>query len=340
LNYKDYNSLWHYGRILYFLQKLINNRVVKALEEYMKNFIFQITIIVFILYTCSFLDDELRRPPFDIYHRENGIDYLEVIAIGDSGTGGTGQIQTALSMKHYAENIPINFVLYLGDNCYPGGFSSLYDHKWQTCFENIYDDSVLDIPFFALLGNHDYLGNVDAQLEYSRTFDTNFTLPSKYYTFSKILPDSTEIQFIILDTQLIKEEIPAGDAELIWLENQLSASTAHWKIVIGHHPIYSNGDHGNNDILITKINSLLIDNNVDLYIAGHEHNLELIKNETGPYYIISGAGSQIRGFHSGQNTIYGANFLGMCVLRFSFHEMIMMFLIDDNIIDYSIKITK
>ena len=125
---------------------------------------------------CSFLDDDLTRPDFTLYPRENGVDYLEIIAIGDCGTGGTGQIATSLMMKNYAENIPIDFVLYLGDNCYPAGFSSIYDGKWQTCFEDIYNYPELDIPFYAILGNHDYAGNEDCQLEYSATFDTNFTM--------------------------------------------------------------------------------------------------------------------------------------------------------------------
>jgi tartrate-resistant acid phosphatase type 5 len=290
--------------------------------------------------SCTFLEDDLTRPDFEIYEREDGVDYLEVIAIGDCGTGGTGQIKTALAMKNYAETIPVNFVLYLGDSCYPSGFSSIYDHNWQTCFENIYNYKVLDFPFYAMLGNHDYRGSIEAQLEYSATFETRFTLPAKYYSFTHTLQDSTEIHFIILDTTIIQKNNDDSETELIWFENELSSSTADWKVVLGHYPLYSNGEHGNNERLIGIIEPILINNNVDLYIAGHEHDLELIKNETGPYHIVSGTGAHIREFHSGTNTIYGVNFLGMSVLRFSSNELVIMFVLDDNSIDYSYKITK
>lgn len=304
--------------------------------KYLSAFLF--TYLIFI--SGSFIENCFADPSPQIFKREDGVDYLEVIAIGDAGRGNAGQKNTALAMNNYAENIPIDFVLYLGDNAYSSGFSSVYDEKWKTRFENIYNYPALDIPFYALLGNHDYVGNVEAELQYSAQFDTKFTLPSRYYSFKRMLPDSTEIHFIILDTVILLNESTESDIELQWFENELSSSNADWKVVLGHYPLYSNGMHGNRNNLINIIEKDLIKYNTDLYIAGHDHNLELLKNETGPYYIVSGSGALLRDFYPGPNTIYGTKSLGMAVLRFSSDEIIIMFLLADNTIDYSFKISK
>eukprot|EP01052_Picozoa_sp_SAG31_P032057 SAG31_NODE_3473_length_4234_cov_1.624667_2_plen_208_part_00 len=35
-----------------------------------------------------------------------------------------------------------------------------------------------------------------------------------------------------------------GTAQRRWLENRLNGSHAHWKVVVGHHPVWSVSDHG------------------------------------------------------------------------------------------------
>ena len=298
------------------------------------------TAYIYVLLILLFSAAAPDKASADNYARIPGTEYLEIFAIGDAGRGNTDQVNTAIAMKNYADKIPVEFVLYLGDNCYSSGFSSIYDEKWKTRFEDIYDYPSLDVPFYAILGNHDYVGNEEAELQYSATFDTNFTLPSKYYSFSRILPDSTEIQFIMLDTIILVNGGQEADRELNWFENEISSSTADWKVVCGHYPLYSNGAHGNKTSLINMIEPLLINYNADLYIAGHDHDLELIKNETGPYYLISGSGALLREYSPGSDTVYGKKACGVAVLRFSSDELIIMILLEDNTIDFSLKITK
>lgn len=65
-----------------------------------------------------------------------------------------------------------------------------------------------------------------------------------------------------------------------WLDEQLSQSSADWKIVYGHIPLYTHGKHGWQDPWVANgfrasiINSLC-EHKVDFYIAGHEHMLEV-----------------------------------------------------------------
>ena len=113
-----------------------------------------------------------------------------------------------------------------------------------------------------VLGNHDYSGNTDAQLAYTRK-NKRWTMPARYYKISKALPGSAA-DFFFLDTQHLKRDDWFGrlfsekpDEQLTWLEAELAASTARWKIVVGHHPVFSGGEHGDNDEMIRKLKPLL-----------------------------------------------------------------------------------
>ena len=86
------------------------------------------------------------------------------------------------------------------------------------------------------------------------------------------------------------------DAQLAWLDRALSASAAHWKIVIGHHPIYTalSDDDGyvhDQPDLIARLNPLLLKHNIRIYICGHDHCLQSVKMD-GVTYVVTGAGSE------------------------------------------------
>ena len=46
-------------------------------------------------------------------------------------------------------------------------------------------------------------------------------------------------------------------ANLLELESKLARSKAQWKIVIGHHPVYSNGHHNSTAELVQHVQPLL-----------------------------------------------------------------------------------
>lgn len=56
-----------------------------------------------------------------------------------------------------------------------------------------------------------------------------------------------------------------------WLEDVLKKSTARWKIVVLHHPLYSVKGKYNNMVQKAMFNSLLQKYKVDLVLQGHEH---------------------------------------------------------------------
>jgi hypothetical protein len=61
-----------------------------------------------------------------------------------------------------------------------------------------------------------------------------------------------------------------------WLERSLADSPARWKIVIGHHPIWSSA--GSKFQQARALRALILPalcRHADLYLAGHEHTLEV-----------------------------------------------------------------
>jgi acid phosphatase len=110
-------------------------------------------------------------------------------------------------------------------------------------------------------------------------------MQGRYYTFTQ-----ENLQFFALDTNNIED----WQIQLDWLEKELSASQAAWKIVFGHHPIYSSGKYGSNDDFIKTLTPLFQKYNVQLYINGHEHNYERTKSINGTTYLICGAGAKTR----------------------------------------------
>ncbi|MBF9019006.1 MULTISPECIES: metallophosphoesterase [unclassified Oceanispirochaeta] len=259
-------------------------------------------------------------PEFTEYQKESGIDYLEILVYGDAGTGDDGQRLTASAMSDYVQN-PVNqieFIINLGDSFYSVGVESVTDPQWYSTFESIYDPDILSMPFYSILGNHDYQGNIGAQLEYVSPNNDRWQMPSFFYKQSRTLPDGTKADFLFLDT----ESIFYGDAEqLVWLDSCLEESDADWKIVCGHKPLFSNGDHGSNGPLIARLQEIL-DHRADLYICGHEHDLQILDKVNGVYYIVNGAAARLRDTSVGDNTILAASRIGFMTLLMSESELV------------------
>ena len=61
-----------------------------------------------------------------------------------------------------------------------------------------------------------------------------------------------------------------------WLEQSLASSPARWKIVMGHHPIWSSaGSKFQQARMLRRLILPALCRHADMYLAGHEHTLEL-----------------------------------------------------------------
>lgn len=218
--------------------------------------------------------------------------------IGDFGWGNDKQKQVSAAMAKVADAQGCKFVVSVGDNIYPEGVQSVSDPKWKTNFEDIYTAPSLQVPWHVAIGNHDYDGNVQAQIDYSR-LSWRWRMPAHYFKVSEMLADGTAVDFFFTDTHPIRRAyrnwvrfvyFPPGE-QVAWLERELAASKAHWKFVVGHHPVYSGGSHGNTDGLIEQFVPLFKRYGVQAYLNGHNHNLEHVVRD-GIHYLTSGAGGE------------------------------------------------
>jgi acid phosphatase len=121
----------------------------------------------------------------------------------------------------------------------------------------------------------------------------------------------------MIDTNLM---VSGKDEEmLIWLEKALSESKAKWKIVVGHHMIRSHGVYGDQKFMMKKLKPILDRYSVDMYMSGHDHDLQLIKHPDDKFFqAISGAGGGSRDTSWGTNTIFSATnggFMGLTVAK-------------------------
>ena len=228
---------------------------------------------------------------------------LPFVAVGDWGRdGASNQREVAEQMGKAAAADGSRFVISVGDNFYEDGVQSVDDAHFRTSFEEIYTAPALQTPWYAILGNHDYHGNVEAQIGYSAK-DARWHMPARYYTRSETLPGGGTADFFFLDTSPFvthylgsKTKIDGQDpkAQLAWFEAALKASTARWKLVAGHHPVFSGGsDHGNTAELIRDVKPLLDRYGVTAYFFGHDHDLQHIAID-GVNYFGCGAGSETR----------------------------------------------
>lgn len=205
---------------------------------------------------------------------------IRFFATGDTGTGAKGQYDVAKAIEDKCKKDGCDFGILLGDNIYNSGVSSINDKQFIDKFENPYKK--LDMRIYLTLGNHDYRGNVKAQLDYTKK-SKKWYMPDKTYNF---IEGNTE--FFSIDTN------EPSNKQINDLKTKISNSKTKWKIAFGHHPRYTNGIYTNATGMLKDLIDKSMCNNVDLYLSGHEHNKQYLKEECGINHIIIGSGSAVR----------------------------------------------
>lgn len=238
---------------------------------------------------------------------------VNLLAVGDWGSQSniTAQTRVAAAMQSYvaANKVSTDAVLMLGDNFYgplTGGASST---RWKTQFEDMYPASVFNCPFYGMLGNHDYqvepVDKAAAELAYAAQGTSRWKMPARYYSIA--LPANDPIvTIVVLDTNRPNEpaQPPPPDstyftptatdvtAQQEWLQKTLSqAPPTAFRMIAAHHPVYSNGAHGDNNTLIGSVDPLLRKHAPHVYLAGHDHDMQHLEFAGHPTsFVLSGGG--------------------------------------------------
>ena len=269
----------------------------------------------------------MRQPP-PVFSLKDSRRSVRVLAFGDFGTGSPEQKRVASAMLQYHKKSPFDFAITLGDNFYEVGMESPEDARWQSQWEELYKP--LGIKFYATLGNADWdqPDSPAAQILYSNKSST-WRMPAPYYTFT-----AGPVQFFALDTNEISE------AQLRWLAEELGKSGAKWKVVHGHHPIYAEGFLGDSPRLIARLLPLL-KGKVDIYLAGHDHDLQHLKPEDGLHFFISGGGGAgIHPIRPGPRSLLAKGSYGFMVIDADSTRLKVTFIGSDHTALYHYTLTK
>ena len=144
-------------------------------------------------------------------------------------------------MGNMAETVDVECVVAAGDVHHFEGVRSTQDPLWMTNYEQVYSHPELMLPWYALLGNHEYRGNTQAVLDYTRV-SARWNMPSRYYT--KVLEnDGVTVRLVLLDTSPLiqkyrKDTAKYPDAvlqddkrQLAWMDSVLNVAKEDWVAV-------------------------------------------------------------------------------------------------------------
>jgi len=140
------------------------------------------------------------------------------------------------------------------------------------------------LPFMSVTGNHEPLPVAEGNRLHYRLNDIDFGVKGDndnenlfthggFYSF-----DYSNTHFVFMAST----DSGIEQAQLDWLSNDLSSSSAKWKVVTMHEGPYSTGDHCNNTNIqnvVTQCAPIFSQYHVDLVLQGHDHTY----NKSLPY---------------------------------------------------------
>ncbi|MEG1401943.1 metallophosphoesterase [Bacteroides sp.] len=218
-------------------------------------------------------------------------------------------------MGTMGEEIGPEFVIAAGDVHHFEGVRSIHDPLWMTNFELVYSHPELMIDWFPVLGNHEYRGNTQAVIDYTNV-SRRWTMPARYYTRA-FEEKGITVRVVWLDTAPLIDKYRNDTAtypdayredmnlQLAWADSVLAAAKEDWVIVVGHHPIYAETpkDASERSDLQARLDPVLKKHNVDMYICGHIHNFQHIRQAGSKIdYIVNSSASLSRKVKAIQGT--------------------------------------
>lgn len=269
---------------------------------------------------------------------------VNVFMANDLGRNGYyDQKPIAELMGQMADVVFPECVFAAGDVHHFEGVQSTSDPLWLTNYELIYSHPRLMIPWYPILGNHEYLGNTQAVLDYSHV-SRRWSMPARYYTkvFEK---GGTSVRFVLLDTTPLMqrhreetEKYPDAckqdhEKQLAWVDSLLTVSKEDWVVVIGHHPIYAETNREENErceMQQTLDKILRRHHNVTLYACGHIHNFQHIRPKGSTFdYIVNSSASLSRNVGAIEGTIFCSSESGFSMIAVDRQELC-LYMIDKN----------
>jgi tartrate-resistant acid phosphatase type 5 len=228
-----------------------------------------------------------------------GNEVVHLLAMGDWGNASPRQKAVAGTLAQYARSADVTFdaMLLAGDNFYVQ-LSGIDDPQWQSLFEQMYDPEVLNFPFYAVLGNHDYERGKDlTQLAYAEAKpESRWKMPARWYRID-FPRQNPLVTVFMLDSNRDLMGRTLWQEQNQWLRDQLrGGELGRWVICSAHHPLFSNGSHGDNGVLQQTWGPMFEEYGVDFFLAGHDHDLQhlQIPGWDTTFILAGGGGAGVR----------------------------------------------
>ena len=251
------------------------------------------------------------------------------LLVSDLGRNGYyKQKPIAELMGNLASKVDIECVVAAGDTHHFNGIASIDDPLWMTNYELIYSHPELMINWFPVCGNHEYRGNTQAVIDYSKV-SRRWMMPSRYY-YKVVSSKGTTVRVVFVDTTpLIQryrnnpEVYPDArmqnmEAQLQWLDATLRDAKEDWVIVVGHHPIYAQTEKNTveqEDLRRCLLPVLQRYHNVSIYACGHIHDFQHIKMQGDDIdYVVNSAGALARDVKPIDGTVFCSEKTGFSVI--------------------------
>jgi hypothetical protein len=252
---------------------------------------------------------------------------LTFLVFGDSGTGEEDQRRVGRDMAAVCRaSGGCDFALLAGDLIYMSGVRPprksptgewVHDSQFAEKFEIPYTP-LGRLDFWAVPGNHDWriTDSVDNEVLYTYASE-RWRMPAHDYAVPQLPPwihiyglASTKLFHGVDDGQIERAE-----AGLCGREG--------WRLLFGHHPIYSSGAHADDrgliEMRLALLDSLIEACGVHLYFSGHDHHQEHLS--AGSFeQIIQGAAASPREFGQaprveGVQRLVASDRLGFALVR-------------------------
>ena len=197
----------------------------------------------------------------------------------------------ATVIQHMQENLA-ELMLHLGDIVHNG----MIDQYRNNYF--LLSSPVLShMASVHIAGNHEGEGETIPYDAFFRvpdagtvTIDNEPVHPGKR-TFTY---DYGHVRFFVLDSE---KEMGYGSVQLAWLDDRLQRTAAEddqirFMICAWHRPTYSLGD-GRYEYPKEELHEVLLRNNVDLVLTGHDHDYQRFVQDGLTYIVTGGAGAML-----------------------------------------------
>eukprot|EP00929_Paragymnodinium_shiwhaense_P036041 TRINITY_DN19366_c0_g1_i1.p1 TRINITY_DN19366_c0_g1~~TRINITY_DN19366_c0_g1_i1.p1 ORF type:complete len:354 (+),score=101.33 TRINITY_DN19366_c0_g1_i1:67-1128(+) len=254
-----------------------------------------------------------------------GFSFLTVGDWGGATLGGyheANQKAVAAQMGKTAEDLGAKFIINTGDNFYYCGVKTITDDQWKTDFEDVFTADSLSVPWYGVLGNHDYAYEVAPQLQYKSPNKDRWVMPDRNYTKRIQLSGDQYLTLVFIDSnpciQNYRNDNPkdwdpcSGEygeckdnpdnechfhahilsqdcsGQYDWLESTLNnVPKDDWLIAVGHHEA--------DQINVEDMTGLLQKRGINMYFNGHTHALKhyQLDGDTNIDWVTSGAGCMV-----------------------------------------------